>query len=67
MEERDRGPQDLETSERMATLARASGDAVKHMVQGEHETEEGARLSVPLPTVEAIIEGWPTAPKEGAR
>ena len=67
MEERERGPRDLETSERMATLARASGDAMKHMVQGEHETEEGARLSVPLATVEAIIESWPKAPKEGAR
>lgn len=67
MEERDRGPKDLETGERMATLARASGDAMKHKAQGEHETEEGARLGVPLATVEALIENWPTAPKEGAR
>ena len=67
MEERDRGPKDLETSERMATLARASADGMKHMVQGEHETEQGARHSVPLATVVAIIESWPKAPKEGAR
>ncbi len=67
MEERDRGPKDLETSERMATLARATADAMKHKAQGEHETEEGARYTVPLSEVEAIIEHWPTAPKEGAR
>ncbi len=67
MEERDRGPKDLETGERMSTLARASADAMKHTAQGEHETEEGTRYTVPLSEVEAIIERWPTAPKEGAR
>ena len=67
MEERDRGPQDLETGERMATLARASADAMKHKAQGEHETEEGNQYMVPLSEVTAIIERWPTAPKEGAR
>ncbi len=67
MEERDRGPKDLETGERMATLARASADAMKHTAQGEHETEEGTRYTVPLSEVETIIQSWPTAPKEGAR
>jgi len=67
MDERDRGPKDLETSERMATLARASADALKHTAQGEHETEDGTRYTVPLSEVEALIEPWPTAPKEGAR
>ncbi|HSH78142.1 MAG TPA: hypothetical protein VLA19_06385 [Herpetosiphonaceae bacterium] len=64
---RDRGPKDLETSERMATVARASADAMKHKAQGEHETQEGTRSTVPLNEVAAIIERWPTAPKEGAR
>ncbi len=67
MDERDRGPKDLETSERMATLARASTDALIHKAQGEHETEEGTRYTVPLSEVESIIENWPRAPKEGAR
>ncbi len=67
MDERDRGPKDLETSERMATVARASADAMKHKAQGEHETQEGTRYTVPLREVEAIIERWPTAPKEGAQ
>ena len=67
MDERDRGPKDLETSERMATLARASADAMKHIVQGEHETEEGTGYTMPLSEVAAIIERCPTAPQEGAR
>ena len=67
MDERDRGPKDLETSERMATLVRASADAMMHKAQGEHETEEGTRYTAPLSEVEAIIENWPTAPREGAR
>ncbi len=67
MDERDRGPKDIETSERMATIAQASADAMKHKAQGEHETKEGARYTVPLNEVERIIESWPKAPKEGAR
>ncbi len=67
MDERDQGPEDIETSERMATIARASADAMKHKAQGEHETEEGARYTVPLSQVEAILVSWPKAPKEGAR
>lgn len=67
MEERDRGPKDIPTSERMATIARASADAMKHKSEGEHETEEGARYTVPLGEVEGIIAGWPKAPQEGAR
>ncbi len=34
MDERDRGPKSMETSERMATLARASADALRHTAQG---------------------------------
>ena len=67
MDEQTRGPGDLPTSERMATLAGAMTDAVTHKAQGEHETEHGARLAVPLPQVEAIITGWPDAPQKGAR
>lgn len=67
MDERDRGPADLETSERMAALARASVDALKHKAQGEHETEAGAAHLVPLNEVDALIEKWPKAPQAGAR
>ena len=67
MDKRDRGPKDIPIGERMATIGRASADAMKHKAQGEHETEHGAHLSVPLSEVEAIIESWPKAPKEGAR
>jgi hypothetical protein len=51
----------------MAALASAQADALKHKVQGEHETEHGARHTVPLSQVEAMIESWPSAPKTAAR
>ena len=63
----ERGPADVPTTERLATIARASADAMKHKAQGEHETEHGAQLSVALGEAEAIIERGPKAPKEGAR
>ncbi len=51
----------------MATLAGATADAMKHKAQGEHETQHGASLSVPLAEAERIIESWPDAPRKGAR
>ncbi len=67
MSERARGPQDIDTGERMATLARATADAAKHQARGEHETEEGARYTVDPALVETLIDGWPEAPKMAAR
>jgi hypothetical protein len=67
MNEQDRGPKSVETSERMATIARASANAMAHKAQGEHETEMGANFSVSLGEAEAIIGNWPKAPQEGAR
>ena len=67
MDERRRGPGDLPTGERMATLAAAATDAMRHKAQGEHETEHGAGQLVPLAQAEAIIAGWPEAPQKGAR
>jgi hypothetical protein len=67
MKDRQQGPKDVETSERMATIARASTDAMTHKAQGEHETEHGAGITVSLADAMAIIERWPKAPKEGAR
>ncbi len=57
----------MDTSERMATLARAAADATKRKVRGEHETEGGTRHTVDLAQVEALIESWPEAPKQAAR
>jgi hypothetical protein len=65
--DQNNGPKNIETTERMATIARASANAVSHKAQGEHETEAGANFSVSLQETEAIIENWPKAPKEGAR
>jgi len=67
MEQRDRGPADVPTRERIATIARASADALQHKMEGEHETEEGARHTIALSEAEAIIASWPAAPKAGAR
>ncbi len=67
MGEREREPKDIDTGERMATLARATGDATKHRARGEHETEEGARYTVASAEVEALIASWPEAPQTAAR
>ncbi len=67
MDERTRGPAALPTSERVATLAGAVANAAGHKLHGEHETEHGARRSVPVAEAEAIIATWPDAPQKGAR
>ena len=65
--EQTQGPGDLSTGERMATLAGATADAMKHKVQGEHETEAGARSIVDRAQLEALVERWPAAPKRAVR
>jgi len=67
MTDHEQGSKDLTTGERMATLAGATADAVMHKVQGEHETDDGARQTVELATVEQLISDWPAAPKRGAQ
>lgn len=67
MTDREQGSKDMNTSERMATLAGAMTDAAKHQAMGEHETEGGARYTMDLDTVETLIERWPDSPKRGAR
>ena len=67
MDEQRRGPGDLPTGERMATLAGAVTNAMGHKASGEHETQHGAALSVPLAEAERIIATWPAAPQKGAR
>ncbi len=65
--ERERGPEDMTTGERMAALAGAKADALQHKARGEHETEEGARSTVDPAAVEALLDGWPAAPETAAR
>ncbi len=67
MTQQKRGPADLPTGERVATLAAATADAMKHKARGEHETQHGAALSVSREEAERIVEHWPDAPKKGAR
>lgn len=57
----------LPTEERMATLAGATADAMGHKVNGEHETEHGARQRVEIADVQEIISSWPDAPQRAAR
>lgn len=61
------GPGDLSPKERVATIGTAAADAVEHKLKGEHETQLGADVSVPLTDAERIVEGWPAAPQKGAR
>ena len=67
MNEQDSGPKTTSTAERMATIARASANAMMHKTQGEHETQMGANYSVASSEAGTIIANWPKAPKEGAR
>lgn len=67
MGKREHEPKDLETGERMATLAAAKADAIKHKLAGEHETADGARYTVDPSDVERLIVEWPDAPKMVAR
>lgn len=66
MNSQQTGPETVSTPERMATIARASMDAMKHEAGGEYQTEMGANSSVSMAQAEAIIESWPAAPKKGA-
>lgn len=67
MDEQRGGPKDLPTSERMATLGKAAGNATWQKATGKHETEYGARYIVSLSEAEAIVADWPEAPQNGAR
>lgn len=64
--DRNRGPGDVPTGERMATVGGAAMDAMKHKSLGEHETEHGAHQRVARADVERLVEDWPDAPKKGA-
>lgn len=63
---REREPKDMETGERMATVAAAKSDAIAHKVKGEHETARGAEFLVTPQAVERIIADWPKAPRMAA-
>ncbi len=67
MTEREQGAKDLDTGERMKTLAGAMADTAKHNAQGEHETAAGTRYTMDLDTVKQLIADWPDAPRRGAR
>ena len=67
MNDREQGPKDIDTGERMATLAAAKADAIIHKLRGEHETEEGTRYSADPAEVETLIDSRPNAPKMVAR
>ena len=56
-------PLDLDTGERLGSTARAVGQGIAHKLQGEHETQKGARQMVAAAEVEKIIENWPAAQK----
>ena len=60
-------PRDIPTGERVASIARASADAMAHVARGETETEHGAQLTVEPGIAEHLVEGWPDAPKNVAR
>jgi hypothetical protein len=64
MSDQEREPKDIPTGDRMAILASATTDRMKHKTEGEHETEEGARQSVDIGMVRNLIQSWPDAPRK---
>jgi hypothetical protein len=59
-------PLDLDTRERLGSTARAVGQGIAHKLQGQHETQKGARQTVATSAVQKIIESWPAAQKNVA-
>jgi len=56
-------PLELDTGERLGSTARAVGQGIAHKLQGEHETQKGARQTVAADEVKNLIENWPAAQK----
>lgn len=63
MADMQRGPEDVGTGKRMADLAKASGNALKHKMRGEQETEAGRDYAVDLNDINTLIDDWPASPK----
>lgn len=66
MDEREQGPNDIPTSQRMADIGSAMGNAMQHKLRGEHETDEGNRHQVSMAELERLIQDWPQAPRRAA-
>jgi hypothetical protein len=64
MVEMERGPEDIDTRERIGVLTSATADALGHRARGEHETEHGARQRLDASEMEAIVADWPDAPRK---
>ncbi|MBT2525624.1 hypothetical protein J7E91_09295 [Streptomyces sp. ISL-99] len=64
MTEQKRGPEDIPTAERMATLAAAKGSAIKHKLLGEEQTERGRQYTADAEDVRTLVTQWPSAPKK---
>lgn len=48
-------------------MANCSPVLPPHSAGGEHETEEDAHSTVEFAQLEALLEGWPDAPKRAVR
>ena len=58
---------ELDTGERIGTLARSAADATRQQAKGGPETRDGGRHATSLAEVETIIGDWPDAQKHVAR
>lgn len=67
MDQPQRGPADIEVTNRLTVLANATADAKAMMDRGEHETDKGAQTTVSPEEVDEIIGTWPEAAKMGVQ
>jgi hypothetical protein len=60
-------PKDLSTGERLKMTLNAVAQGIRYTLEGEHETEGKAALTVEPADVDRIIGGWPEAQQNVAR
>lgn len=68
MSERDKGPGDLSTGERISHIGTAMVSSLAHKLTGNHQGEQkGAAYQLDRSEAERAIEDWPPGPKKAAR
>ena len=60
-------PMDLDTSERLASTARAVGQGMANKLRGRHETQKGRRQVVNEARIARLLKDWPAPQKNIAK
>lgn len=66
MDERQKGPADVPTAQRMAEIAGTKASAMAHKAMGDRREQKGRAQVLEKTEVEALLEGWPNPPLHAA-